>query len=134
MGFLQIYRNKRAPQRKFCAYIFSEQLFAENIFLKFPLLGSFVAINLKKRQSRKWSTCQSLKIYFSTSKIILFDIYSSEILLIDSIGCPTDYTIMGVLDEVNGKGQILQANFEAFKFPTSSVVQFRALVTPCIPR
>ena len=59
---------------------------------------------------------------------------ASEILLIDSIGCPTDYSIMGVLDEVNGKGNILQANFEAFKFPTSSVVQFRALVTPCIPR
>ena len=59
---------------------------------------------------------------------------ASEILLIDSIGCPTDYSIMGVLNEVNGKGQKLQANFEAFKFPTSSVVQFRALVTPCIPR
>jgi hypothetical protein len=59
---------------------------------------------------------------------------ASEILLVDSIGCPTDYSIMGVLKEVNGSGQVLQANFEAFKFPTSSVVQFRALVTPCIPR
>ena len=59
---------------------------------------------------------------------------ASEILLIDSIGCPTDYSIMNVLEEVNGSGQTLQANFEAFKFPTSSLVQFRALVTPCIPR
>lgn len=59
---------------------------------------------------------------------------ASEILLIDSIGCPTDYSIMNVLEEVDGSGQTLQANFEAFKFPTSSVVQFRALVTPCIPR
>ena len=49
-------------------------------------------------------------------------------------GCPTDYTIMGTLREVNGSGQVLQANFDAFKFPTSDIVQFRALVTPCIPR
>ena len=59
LGFLQIYRNKRAQQRKFYAYIFSEQLFEENICLKFPLLGSFLVINLKKPQSKKWSTCQS---------------------------------------------------------------------------
>ena len=31
LGFLQIYRNKRAQQRKFYAYIFSEQLFGENV-------------------------------------------------------------------------------------------------------
>ena len=49
-------------------------------------------------------------------------------------GCPTDYSILGVLSEVNNTGQILQAAFDAFKFPTSDVVQFRALVTPCIPR
>ena len=41
---------------------------------------------------------------------------------------------MGTLREVNGSGQVLQANFDAFKFPTSDIVQFRALVTPCIPR
>ena len=56
LGFLQLYRNKRAQQRKFYAYIFGE-----NICLKFPLLGSFFAINLKKPQSRKWSICQSFK-------------------------------------------------------------------------
>ena len=49
-------------------------------------------------------------------------------------GCPTDYTIMREVQEINGNGQKLQANFDAFKFPTSDVVQFRALVTPCIPR
>lgn len=59
---------------------------------------------------------------------------SSEILLIDQRGCPTDFSIMGVLSEVNGSGRTLQANFDAFKFPTSDLVQFRALVTPCIPR
>lgn len=29
--------------------------------------------------------------------------------------------------------QVLGATFDAFKFPTSDVVQFRALVTPCLP-
>ena len=41
---------------------------------------------------------------------------------------------MREVQEVNGNGQSLQTNFDAFKFPTSDVVQFRALVTPCIPR
>ena len=60
---------------------------------------------------------------------------SSEILLIDDRGCPTDMSIMGVMNEVDdARGQKLQADFDAFKFPTSDVVQFRALVTPCIPR
>jgi len=45
------------------------------------------------------------------------------------LGCPTDYSLIGVVQEVNGTGQILQAYFDAFKFPTSSVVQFRALVS-----
>lgn len=43
-------------------------------------------------------------------------------------GCPTDYSLMGVVQEVNGTAQLLQADFDAFKFPTSNVVQFRALV------
>ena len=30
-------------------------------------------------------------------------------------------------------GKILVSNFDAFKFPTSEVVQFRAHVTPCMP-
>lgn len=58
---------------------------------------------------------------------------SSEILLIDSQGCPTDASIMGVVSRVNGNGQQLEAPFDAFKFPSSDVVQFRALVTPCVP-
>jgi hypothetical protein len=39
---------------------------------------------------------------------------------------------MGALEPV-GTARVLQANFDAFKFPTSELVQFRALVTPCIP-
>uniref|UniRef100_T1J1E1 ZP domain-containing protein n=1 Tax=Strigamia maritima TaxID=126957 RepID=T1J1E1_STRMM len=57
---------------------------------------------------------------------------SSEILLIDSLGCPTDATIMGPLAKVNNNGQMLDATFDAFKFPSSEVVQFKALVTPCL--
>ena len=29
--------------------------------------------------------------------------------------------------------KVLGAAFDAFKFPTSDIVQFRALVTPCLP-
>ena len=58
---------------------------------------------------------------------------SSEILLIDSQGCPTDASIMGIVTRVNGNAQVLDAPFDAFKFPSSDVVQFRALVTPCVP-
>lgn len=58
---------------------------------------------------------------------------SNEILLIDSLGCPTDRTIMGPLHKVNNDGKVLHAPFDAFKFPTSEIVQFKALVTPCLP-
>ncbi|XP_054931175.2 uncharacterized protein [Dermacentor andersoni] len=58
---------------------------------------------------------------------------SSEILLVDSHGCPTDRTIMGPLHKVNDDGKVLHAPFDAFKFPTSEIVQFKALVTPCLP-
>lgn len=58
---------------------------------------------------------------------------SSEILLIDSQGCPTDASIMGIVTRVSGNAQQLEAPFDAFKFPSSDVVQFRALVTPCVP-
>ena len=37
--------------------------------------------------------------------------------------------------ETDGSSTTLhQANFAAFKFAGSSVVQFRAMVTPCVPR
>jgi hypothetical protein len=32
---------------------------------------------------------------------------------------------MGTLQQVNGSGQVIQANFDAFKFPTSDIVQER---------
>lgn len=57
----------------------------------------------------------------------------AEIVLIDSRGCPTDPSIMGPVTQVHAHGKLLQAFFEAFKFPTSEVVQFQALVTPCLP-
>jgi len=57
----------------------------------------------------------------------------AEIVLIDSRGCPTDPSIMGAVSQSNGNGKLLQTPFEAFKFPTSDLVQFQALVTPCLP-
>lgn len=57
----------------------------------------------------------------------------AEILLIDANGCPTDPSIMGTVGQVNTSGKVLQAFFEAFKFPTTDIVQFQALVTPCLP-
>ncbi|ODN05285.1 EGF-like domain-containing protein 2, partial [Orchesella cincta] len=57
----------------------------------------------------------------------------AEIVLIDNRGCPTDPSIMGPVGQISSNGKLLQAYFEAFKFPTSDVVQFQALVTPCLP-
>ena len=57
-------------------------------------------------------------------------IFSSSI---DSDGCPTQSQIMGPLQKDPNSAKILLSNFDAFKFPTSEVVQFRALVTPCMP-
>ncbi|XP_066251225.1 uncharacterized protein [Euwallacea similis] len=58
---------------------------------------------------------------------------SSEIVLIDSDGCPTDHFIMGPIYKSAQTGKVLLSHFDAFKFPSSEVVQFRALVTPCMP-
>ncbi|KAH9417706.1 hypothetical protein DERP_011417 [Dermatophagoides pteronyssinus] len=57
----------------------------------------------------------------------------SEILLIDSNGCPTDLAIMGAMNKIGGDRKAIEGPFDAFKFPTSETVQFRALVTPCLP-
>ena len=58
---------------------------------------------------------------------------NNEILLIDDRGCPTDQEIMGPINAMNGTSKLLRAPFDAFKFPNSDVVQFKALVTPCLP-
>lgn len=59
---------------------------------------------------------------------------SSEIVLIDSSGCPTDLSIMSPVTKLSksGNAKKLKATFEAFKFPASNIVQFRALITPCL--
>ena len=54
-------------------------------------------------------------------------------MLIDSDGCPTESAIMGALRKEVDDPKMLLADFDAFKFPTSDVVQFRAHVTPCMP-
>lgn len=58
---------------------------------------------------------------------------SGEITLIDSRGCPTDHFIMGPIFKNSISGKVLLSHFDAFKFPSSPTVQFRALVTPCMP-
>lgn len=59
---------------------------------------------------------------------------SGEITLIDSRGCPNDQFIMGPIFKSTNTGKILLSHFDAFKFPSSQTVQFRALVTPCMPK
>ena len=56
----------------------------------------------------------------------------SEFMLIDLDGCPTDLAIMKPIEKLSNNGQVLETRFEAFKFPTSDLVQFKALVTPCV--
>lgn len=58
---------------------------------------------------------------------------TNNITLLDGRGCPTEMSIMRPLLKVDSTGKVLGATFDAFKFPTSDVVQFRALVTPCLP-
>ncbi|RWS27044.1 uncharacterized protein B4U80_03602 [Leptotrombidium deliense] len=58
---------------------------------------------------------------------------NAEYMLIDRNGCPTDVTIMGPIIRVKTEPKTMEAQFEAFKFPTSGIVQFRALVVPCLP-
>jgi hypothetical protein len=58
---------------------------------------------------------------------------SGEITLIDARGCPTDHFIMGPIYKSAISSKILISHFDAFKFPSSQTVQFRALVTPCMP-
>lgn len=77
---------------------------------------------------------------FVRELIALDGVDASEILLIDGDGCPTDPAIMGPITTVDtGRGpggpvKVLEAPFDAFKFPTSDIVQFKALVTPCLPK
>ncbi|XP_050714684.1 uncharacterized protein LOC126997559 [Eriocheir sinensis] len=58
---------------------------------------------------------------------------TNNITLLDGRGCPSEISILRPLEKVDFTGKVLGASFDAFKFPTNDVVQFRALVTPCIP-
>lgn len=57
----------------------------------------------------------------------------TELTLIDERGCPADPTIMSELKKDLSSGKILLSRFDAFRFPSSDMVQFRAMVTPCMP-
>lgn len=58
----------------------------------------------------------------------------NEIVLIDELGCPTDGTIMTSLTKVSSKtgSKAIETKFDAFKFPTSDAVLFKAVVSPCV--
>jgi len=57
----------------------------------------------------------------------------TELVLIDERGCPAETSIMSELRKSKDSDKILISNFDAFRFPSSDMVQFRALVTPCMP-
>jgi len=57
----------------------------------------------------------------------------AELTLIDDRGCPADPTIMSELKKSLSSDKILVSRFDAFRFPSSDMVQFRAMVTPCMP-
>ena len=58
----------------------------------------------------------------------------TELVLIDDRGCPAETSIMSELRKSKDSDKILISNFDAFRFPSSDMVQFRALVTPCMPK
>uniref|UniRef100_A0A0K2TPD6 Putative LOC101887535 [Musca domestica] n=1 Tax=Lepeophtheirus salmonis TaxID=72036 RepID=A0A0K2TPD6_LEPSM len=58
---------------------------------------------------------------------------TNELELIDSRGCPVDTSIMSEVRQSDLGEKTLVSLFDAFRFPTSDMVQFRAMVTPCIP-
>lgn len=57
---------------------------------------------------------------------------AQTIQLIDVDGCPTDSNIMGQLVKLDPTGRRYLAPFDAFKFPSSDVVFFRAVITTCV--
>jgi len=58
----------------------------------------------------------------------------TELLLIDERGCPTDASIMGEVYHSADSDKLSYSDFDAFRFPTTDVVQFRAMITPCLPK
>ncbi|KAI1289639.1 hypothetical protein HDE_09128 [Halotydeus destructor] len=56
---------------------------------------------------------------------------TNEIVLIDENGCPTDPEILAAINATSSP-QAIETVFEAFKFPTSNLVQFKAIVSPCV--
>jgi len=49
----------------------------------------------------------------------------TELLLIDSRGCPADPTVMSELRKSEESNKTLVSSFDAFRFPTSDVVQVK---------
>lgn len=58
----------------------------------------------------------------------------TELVLIDSRGCPADPSIMSEIRRAAEEQKTLVSSFDAFRFPTSQMVEFRAMITPCMPK
>ena len=52
-----------------------------------------------------------------------------ELLLIDDRGCPVEPSIMSELRKSEESEKMLESSFDAFRFPSSQMVQFRAMVS-----
>ncbi|CAG0881310.1 unnamed protein product [Darwinula stevensoni] len=134
-----------------------EQIVTEEAYVESP----DIIMRITDRKGNDISFAQvgdSLKLVFEISdnrydlmvtKLYALDgIDALEIPLIDDEGCPTETFIMGPIeryekntdddgeekkqDASKKRFQILETKFEAFKFPVSDIVSFRALVTPCV--
>jgi hypothetical protein len=57
---------------------------------------------------------------------------ANSIQFLDRDGCPTDANLMGPLVRMDPQGHRLLAPFDAFKFPASDMVFFRAVVSSCV--
>ena len=52
-----------------------------------------------------------------------------ELVLIDDRGCPVEPSIMSELRKSEQSEKMLESSFDAFRFPSSQMVQFRAMVS-----
>lgn len=80
-------------------------------------------------QGITFTNCISTAPYqmFIRELVAVDGVDSSEIMLIDGHGCPTDASIMANILQVNSDSGLLEAPFDAFKFPSSDIVQVKKM-------
>ncbi len=81
-----------------------------------------------------WSNCQVSIPFLLLQETSPYEIFvrdlvavdgatDTELLLIDSRGCPAEVNIMSELRKSERSNKTLESRFDAFRFPTSDVVQ-----------